>query len=97
MSFAAEKDRGRQSPIPIYVRLLCFGSGANYPDVTFFQLLYQSNKIRHTGNRNILERAGRDLCDDTRQTNGPPLSNEYSMNTGTFGIAIEIRSRRALS
>ena len=84
VSFASEKNCGRQSPIPIRVQLCCFSRGPNHPDVTFFQLLYQSREVRHSRHRNILERARGDFRDDARQTDRASLGNEDSVSARTL-------------
>src|SRR4026208_2434756 len=84
MAFTAEKHRGRQFPVPISVRLFSFGRRSNHPDVTFFQLLYQSNEIRHPRDRNILKCARGHLGHHTRQPDRPSLGDENTMNASTF-------------
>src|SRR5512145_278369 len=84
MPFVAEENRGREFPIPFPVRLFCFGGGPDDPDVTFFQLLYQSNQVRYASNRNVFERACCDLRNNTRQAHRTSLGDEYSVNARTF-------------
>src|SRR5262245_58186686 len=87
VSFAAEKDCGRQFPVPVGVRLFRVTGGSDHPDVTFFQLLYQSNQISHACHWNILERAGGNLRHHARQADRSSLRDEDSVNAGTLRSA----------
>src|SRR5688572_3011345 len=87
MSLAAEKDRRGKRPVPIRVRLLRF-SGCTYdPNVTCFQLLYQSIEIRYASDGNIFQRSRRDLRDNTRKPNRTTFRDKNTVHSGAFGGA----------
>ena len=93
VTFVAEKNCGGQFPVPLDVRLLRLRGGSNYPDVTFFQLLYQSNEISYSRHRNIFQRACGNLSDHACQTNGASFSDKDPMNarrTPPFAKSIHV-------
>src|SRR4026208_2320152 len=87
VSLATEKNRRGQRPVPIRVRLAGFTGSTYDPNVTCFQLVYQTNEIRDAGHGNVLQSSGRDLRNNTRQTNGASFRDKDAVNSGTFGGA----------
>src|SRR4051812_18903655 len=53
-AFAAQKERGRLTPVPVGVKEGCAGGRPNRPDVTFFQLLYQSREVGGARHMDVL-------------------------------------------
>src|SRR5688500_3943373 len=84
VSLAAEKDRRGQRPVPIRVRLAGIAGCTNDPNVTCFQLLYQTNEIRDARNGNILQSSSGDLGNSARQTNRASFGDEDSVNSRAF-------------
>src|SRR6266850_513800 len=87
VAFIPKNNSYRQFPIPFRVLYRRLGGCPHNPDVTFFQLLYQSHEIRDTGDGNILKRASGDLRNYLCQSCGASLWNEYTVNTGAFGCS----------
>src|ERR1700730_2282176 len=87
VAFIPQNNSYWQFPIPLCVLDWSLGGGSHNPDVTFFQLLYQSYEIRDTGHGNILKRTGRDLGNYLCQSCRPSLWNKYTVNTGAFGCS----------
>src|SRR6185369_3660265 len=61
-----------------------FGRCSNNPDVTFFQLLYQSNEICDASDGNILECTGCNFGNHARQSDRASLRDKDTMNTRTL-------------
>src|SRR5262249_35056960 len=78
------KDRGRQLPVPLRIRLFGFGRRSNHPNVTFFQLLYQSNEIGNASDGNVFERAGSNFGNHARQSDSASLRDKDTINTCTL-------------
>jgi hypothetical protein len=85
LTFITKKDGGRQFPVPLSIYLRCISNRANHPNVTFFQLVYQSNKVCYARDWNILERARRNLRNNVSQSRCTSFGNEDPMNASAFG------------
>src|SRR5258705_11808133 len=85
LTLATKKDGGGQCPIPLSIYLPCISNRANHPNVTFFQLVYQSNQVCYPRDWNILERTCRNLGNNVSQSSCTSFGNEDTMNASTFG------------
>src|SRR5436190_17101367 len=79
-----KKKRHRQFPVPLGIVHRCFCRRPNNPDVTSFELLYQSHEVGDSSHRNVLQRPCRSFRDRISQAYGPPFRNENPINTSTF-------------
>src|SRR6185369_6276518 len=84
MTFVSQYNGSRNRPIPFGVSLFCIATRTDYPNVTFFQLLYQSDEIGHPSDRHVLERSGGSFCNHLSETNCSTLGYKNPMNSGAF-------------
>src|SRR5258705_7623475 len=85
LTLATKKDGGGQCPIPLSIYLPCISNPANHPNVTFFQLVYQSNQVCYPRDWNIFERTRRNLGNNVSQPSCTSFGNENPMNASAFG------------
>src|SRR5438876_157296 len=83
-TFTTEEQGTRDSPIPLGVIGSAIRRGADDPDVTLFQLLYQLDKVCDTRYGYVFQRPGSSLGHCGCQADSATLRNENSVHTRTF-------------
>src|SRR6266542_1886795 len=83
-AIASQEKRARHPPVPFGVVRSTIGCSANNPDVTFFQLLDQLNKICDTSNGNVFQGPCCRFCYGCGQPHRASLRNENSAYAGAL-------------